>query len=350
MGNLSILVISKTAQLLTQLLGSIPSALRGFEGNVEVLCSWNGSPEEEQKVLCPDNIELYFSQRTPYHFATNCNQLSRQACGDMLLFVNDDLILDPGSITAAVETLAHNNQCGIVGAKLSNAAGLVGHAGILFDHAYKPFHRYRDCPLDHQLTERTETVPAVTGAFLLTRANDYANCMMNETYINNGEDIELCLAYKLQLGLNTIFCHRASGHHPERRTRGSQMQDAGFGNDNSEDLARMRRFRQQFVSALSSEDRGHELDLAGREIDWCHQRIQQFERAKALAKETEALAEALAKETEALAAAEELKSGVEARKKAAENNWDQAKRYAEMEINEARLLSAKARQQSAKRS
>lgn len=340
MGNLSILVVSKTAQFLSQLLDTIPNALRGYQGDVEVLCSWNGSAEEEKKVCVPNGVELYFSQRVPYHFASNCNQLAQRACGELLLFINDDLTLDAGSITSAIETLATEDQCGLVGAKLRCQNGSNGHFGILFDHTHKPFHRYLHCPSDHPLTERTERVPASTAAFLLTRASDYARCPMNEAYINNGEDVELCLAYKMNLGLYTVVCHRTTGHHPERSTRGQQHGDAGFGNDNSEDLARMRKFRQQVFMTLSREDLAQELDLANRESHWCHQRISNLEEAQNH--------QALLRESEVVEAATkaELVASAEKRKQFSVEALDQARRAADLEIAAASKLAEQAQQRS----
>lgn len=276
MGNLSILVISKTARLLSELLQSIPKAVEGFKGDTEVLCSWNGSSDEENKVVAPSEVKLYFSQRKPYHFASNCNQLAKQACGDLLLFINDDITLLPGSISEAVNSLEANENCGIIGAKLINAMGSIGHAGILFDHDYKPFHRYLDCPVDHPIAERTEKVPAVTGAFMLTRARDYEKCPMNESYISNGEDIELCLAFKLNLDLDTYYCHRAVGIHPERSTRGTKNLDTGFGNDNSEDLAKIRKVRKHYLASLSIFDATHEFSLSNKEVTWCHHKINEL--------------------------------------------------------------------------
>ena len=340
MSNLSILVISKTANLLSELLRSIPNALEGFDGDVEVLCSWNGSSEEEQRVAVPTGIELYFSQRTPYHFAANCNQLAQQACGDLLLFVNDDVHLNPGSIKAAIETLQLNEYCGIVGAKLINHIGSIGHAGILFDHTHKPFHRYLHCPINHPFAERTERVPATTGAFLLTRSSDYARCPMNEAYINNGEDVELCLAYMMELGLHTYICHRTTGIHHERSTRGNENPDVGIGNDNSADLARMRKFRQQFLAKLSRKDIASELDLANREISWRDQRI-----AALLAdhQQDQIKIDGLAQE---IAGQVETQHTISARQKSAKQALEQAKQSAELEIYEAQRLTENARQRS----
>lgn len=252
------------------MLSSIRLGLGRYSGDVEVLCSWNGTPEEERSVTVPEGIELYFAERAPYHFASNINRLSERACGELLLLVNDDLVFGPNSIEVAVRSLNEWHGVGIVGAKLINSSGSIGHAGILFDHGHKPFHRYLGAAPNHLLVERTELVPATTGAFMLTRASSFSRCPMNEEYANNGEDIEICLTYKRTLGLNTLYCHEACCTHPERSTRGHEVVDQGFGNDDSEDLSRIRKSRLDYLRSLTIEEVQWELCLASREISYWH--------------------------------------------------------------------------------
>jgi hypothetical protein len=270
LATLSILVVSKTASLLSNMLRSIPTGLGSYGDDVEVLCSWNGTNDEEQTVEVPPGIELYFAQRIPYHFSSNVNRLAERACGELLLLANDDLIFGPGSIEHSTRALKEHSNTGIVGAKLINTNGKVDHSGILFDHSHKPFHRYRGAATNHPFVERTELVPATTGAFMLTRAADFSRCPMNENYANNGEDIEICLSYKSRLGLNTLYCHEACCIHPERTTRGHEVIDRGFGNDNSEDLSRLRKARLDHLLGLNSDETRWELSLASREASYWH--------------------------------------------------------------------------------
>ena len=273
---LSILVISRTASLLSNFLQSIPSGLDGFPGDVEVMCSWNGTEEEEKKVQCPQSIALYFAQRVPYHFASNMNGLAQRACGKLLLITNDDLIFGNGSIKHAIDALEEGQGVGIVGAKLISTHNQINHAGILFDHDHKPFHRYLNADPHYHLAEKTETVPATTGAFMLTRASDYYRNPFQESYIENGEDIHLCLEYRTRLGLKTIYASKSVCTHDERTTRGYQQGDSGFGNDNSEDLSRMRKCRQNYLKVLTEEEVRNELELASKEGCFCRGQIEQL--------------------------------------------------------------------------
>ena len=50
--------------------------------------------------------EFLIAQRDPYHFASNMNQLAHHANGEVLAFVNDDVVLDSGSLDAGLSCLS----------------------------------------------------------------------------------------------------------------------------------------------------------------------------------------------------------------------------------------------------
>ena len=81
---LSILVVSRTANLLNTMLSSLKTALHLPKREVEILCSWNGSAEEETRIENESGYEFTIAKRIPYHFASNINQLAQLANGDVL--------------------------------------------------------------------------------------------------------------------------------------------------------------------------------------------------------------------------------------------------------------------------
>ena len=83
---LSILVVSRTADRLSAMLESIAQATELPNGEVEILCSWNGTNESEQKIINRSGYEFLIAQRDAYHFAGNMNQLAKHANGDVLAF------------------------------------------------------------------------------------------------------------------------------------------------------------------------------------------------------------------------------------------------------------------------
>ena len=112
MMRLSILVVTRTAQLINRLLASLQDATNLPASEVEVLCSWNGVRTEEQAISNISPYELHLACRDPYHFARNNNALADQARGELLLIINDDVVLDPGSIEpgAQLKVLELNNN------------------------------------------------------------------------------------------------------------------------------------------------------------------------------------------------------------------------------------------------
>ena len=77
------------------MLESLAIATNLPNSEVEILCSWNGTQASEANIVNCSGYEFLVAQRNPYHFASNMNQLAKNASGDVLAIVNDDLILQP---------------------------------------------------------------------------------------------------------------------------------------------------------------------------------------------------------------------------------------------------------------
>ena len=83
------------------MLESLAAATGLPKAEVEILCSWNGGSDAEKEIVNRSGYEFLIAQRDPYHFASNMNQLAHYANGEVLAFVNDDVILDSGSLMQA---------------------------------------------------------------------------------------------------------------------------------------------------------------------------------------------------------------------------------------------------------
>ena len=106
---LSILVVSRTAELINRLCDSLNAACSLASLDAEILCSWNGSEDEEGKIQNNSRYDFHIAQRLPYHYSKNMNSLAALADGEALMFANDDLILDPGCVDAALALLTTDN-------------------------------------------------------------------------------------------------------------------------------------------------------------------------------------------------------------------------------------------------
>jgi len=229
---LSVLVVSRTAQLLSTLLSSLERACSLPAESVEVLCSWNGSASDEQTISNPSRFSFRIVQRDPYHFASNINGLIGQASGSLLMLVNDDVILDAGCVDAGLRLLTSSERIGIVGGLLRTDCGRLSHLGIALDHEGNPYHM-----LDQKLNQHqsnlvpTQPVAAVTGALQWLRRSDALP--LNSQYRVCGEDVELCLDMQQQRGKQVWLCGDAQAVHNGETTRqhlasqGASTQDQG---------------------------------------------------------------------------------------------------------------------------
>lgn len=270
---LSILVVSRTAGLLSRMLNSLGDALHLPGDEVEVLCSWNGETAEEARIENHSGYELLVANRAPYHFASNMNDLAEKATGELLLFINDDVFLDADSVDAALSCLNNHPGSGLVGARLRDREGRLTHAGILFDRRHSPYHQL-DRLIgfeDNAVVGEPRPVPAVTGAAMLIRRKTFQSLRFNSEYKVCGEDVELCLALRDELKLDVMYCPRFSGEHGGEATR-SKMKDQG---GNNEDLIRMRRLHERFLNTATNEQIRTELVASLAEADALRTKIKQ---------------------------------------------------------------------------
>lgn len=228
---LSCLVISRTPALLNQLLTSLPTAFSHWQAGDAILCSWNGTSAAETELRpelgpCLQGQPLFrIAQRLPYHFASNMNGLARLATSELVLLVNDDVVLDPGSLDRAIQALHHHPDAAVVGGVLRTSAGRLGHAGVLFDARHHPCNRCRPelaplIPLDSQELQASGPIPAVTGALMLLRRADLLAVPLRESFQHCGEDITLCLDLRRQLGKSAYLASAVTAIHNEKSTRG----------------------------------------------------------------------------------------------------------------------------------
>ena len=224
--SISCLVISRSAGLLNKMLTSLVVARRYWDPEDEVLLAWNGSEAGEQAITpASDGPTFRIAIREAYHFASNMNHLASQARGEVLILLNDDLILDPGSLDHALQILESQSGVGLVGGRLRQQDGRLGHAGILFSEGLLPYNRFRPERLGSLLApDRLEILasgemPAVTGALMVIRRYDFLAVKFREDFRVCGEDVALCLDLRQQLALATYYAADVTAVHAEKSTR-----------------------------------------------------------------------------------------------------------------------------------
>ena len=170
-------------------------------------------------------------------FSASCNLGARHARGQYLLFVNNDIVWLQDVLPRLMESL-QDPQVGIAGLKLLKIVGEsrggeqyaseVQHLGVRFklnDRGYWP---YEAAPSSrHREAEYApQAVPAVTGAVLMCRRDDFEQVGgFDPAYFYGFEDVELCLrlAYRLR---KAVVCRNdcvALHHHGHTRLSGREL-------------------------------------------------------------------------------------------------------------------------------
>ncbi len=129
-------------------------------------------------------------------FAGACNRGAATATGDLLFFLNNDLVLLPRWLEPMLAVFDQFPDAGLVGnVQLNATTGAVDHAGIFFNHQGKPAHR-----TDLPATTRFLGLPAYRAADALTGACFGLRRVLwqqlggfDEAFINGSEDIDLAL-------------------------------------------------------------------------------------------------------------------------------------------------------------
>ena len=260
---LSILVVSRTAELLNRLSSTLIDATDLGAEELELLVSWNGSRTEEQRIKNSSAYPIRIVSRDAYHFASNVNRLAQQARGELLLILNDDVVLDSGSIDAAIHCLTTIPNAGLVGGRLRSSDGMVSHDGVGFTNDHYAYNLFEGLiPVSSpELRQDPVLSPAVIGALMLIRRDDFLAIRFDEGCQVHGEDTTLCFALRQKTGLDVLVCPTCSGIHDPSTTRSLVSGQDG----NPTDIDNLRARRRQFLEQASDVELRKELWSATRE-------------------------------------------------------------------------------------
>lgn len=198
--------------------------------NFEVLILENNSTDPDTETFYAALPARYprcrvLRYRGPFNFSAINNFGARQANGEHLLLLNNDIeILSPGFLR---ELLSYSQRpdVGAVGAKLYYPDDTIQHAGVIMGingsagHSHKSYPRAAVGDLYRLVT--TQNYMAVTGACLMTKAELYraAGGLDEENFAVAYNDVDYCL--KLwQQGLLNVFTPCAEAYHYESKSRG----------------------------------------------------------------------------------------------------------------------------------
>jgi GT2 family glycosyltransferase/glycosyltransferase involved in cell wall biosynthesis len=232
----SIIVPFKDRPDLLELL--VPGLLRRTTyPNFEVLLVSNNSTKPEtfallERLTDPRLVKLTWD--FPFNYPAINNWAARQATGELLLFLNNDMeVVDPGWLEELVSQ-AQRPEVGAVGCKLLFPEGTVQHAGAVVGitgMAGHPFWRLPDGPISTPFghTEWTRDWLAVTSACVILRRDVFeALGGYDERFQVCGSDVDLGLRLN-QRGLRVVYTpHARLIHHESASRRADAIPEADY--------------------------------------------------------------------------------------------------------------------------
>ncbi len=201
--------LAYTRECLRTLSATLPAGL-----SHEVILVDDGSTDGTREWLAtlpPAGVVIL--NPTNLGFAGTCNRGAAAANGELLFFLNNDLILLPGWFEPMATVLQRKPRAGLVGnIQLDAATGAIDHAGISFTRQGKPAHDTRR-PLVARI-RGLRHVPALTGACIgLQRKLWQELGGFDDGFVNGGEDIDLCLRASAAGRRNYVALHSLVRHH-----------------------------------------------------------------------------------------------------------------------------------------
>jgi GT2 family glycosyltransferase/glycosyltransferase involved in cell wall biosynthesis/predicted SAM-dependent methyltransferase/ADP-heptose:LPS heptosyltransferase len=169
-------------------------------------------------------VRVLYNQ-TNASFSHANNQGARIATGNYLLFLNNDVKVLPGSISAILREFVLQPHIAIQGAKLLYENGTIQHAGMVYgtrgSTECEPYHAYLCAPADAPFVNRMRMVQFVTGACLAIRHTVFQTIGgFDETYFFGWEDTDLCLRAQ-RYGWNVLYNPHCTMYHFESVTKRS---------------------------------------------------------------------------------------------------------------------------------
>jgi len=198
-----ILVLHNRAEMTLSCLSSI---LRNNFKSYEVILADNCSTDSTQQLLSRIQGAKIIHNSENLHFLLACNQASKLATGEFILFLNNDAQLLGDSITAAVETITSSENIGAVGGKITFPDGTLQEAGsIIWQDGCCSGYGRGDSPAAPQYMYQ-RAVDYCSAAFLLTPTELFLKLGgFDEDYIPAYcEEIDYCVRL-WKLGKKVIY-------------------------------------------------------------------------------------------------------------------------------------------------
>jgi O-antigen biosynthesis protein len=240
----SLIITSRNAKLLGGCLRAIEQRTAHPNRELVVVEHRTGDMRAMDELL-ERRVCVRVPYRGAFNFAIMNNQAARQASGDVLVFLNDDV--EPLEAGWLEEMLGHARrwEVGVVGARLLYPSGAIQHAGIAVGIMDGAGHLHRHCFAAEYWTwlPFTRNVSAVTGTCLAIRKSVFEELGgFDEGFPVNYNDVDLCLRAR-EAGYEVLVEPAAVLRHYECQSRAPGVR-----------LEERERFEQRWVEWLERGD------------------------------------------------------------------------------------------------
>ncbi|HNY30897.1 MAG TPA: glycosyltransferase [Fibrobacteria bacterium] len=154
-------------------------------------------------------------------FAASCNDGAHATTGDVLVFLNNDTIVQAGWLDALVDELVRDASVGIAGSRLLYPDGRIQHAGMVWEWQEgrpHPEHAFRRHPGDAPEVRICLDYPAVTGACMAIPSSLFTDLGgFSHEFGMYCEDVDLCLRV-WDMGLRVRYVPASRLFHLESAT------------------------------------------------------------------------------------------------------------------------------------
>jgi len=235
------------------------SILRHTQGSsYEVLVLDDCSPDETQRLSEIVRGVRFVRHAENLGFLRNCNEGAKHACGETLLFLNNDTCVEPGWLTALHEALDQDPAVGLVGACLVGADGRLQEAGGIIWHDGSGWNYGRDDdPQSPEYGYRKEVDYCSGACILIPTALWQQLGGFDDRYAPAYyEDTDLAFAVRA-VGRKCVYQPRAVVVHLEGVSHGT---DLNSGMKRYQEINRVK-FAEKWKETLSSEQSKGPLDL-----------------------------------------------------------------------------------------
>jgi GT2 family glycosyltransferase len=156
-----------------------------------------------------------------FNFSARCNQGAASSSGELLLFLNDDTLVEQADWLRIMVGFLAEPDVGVVGARLLYADGTLQHGGLLLNE--QPLHIFHgfagDDPGPFGLLEIDREVSAVTAAVMLTPRSVFDELGgFPEEFRVAFNDLDYCLRVRAT-GRRIIWSAHSTLFHFESQTR-----------------------------------------------------------------------------------------------------------------------------------